>query len=222
MGKNKGYSGLIAILFLIAVIACLRCTVSTLAGASRTIQAAEILNRRVQISGKWTAKVKPGSPSTLEIMFLHYSPKYETRMEFESIPVANLSGLNPDASGKRVFAFDLVREAGTFTLKGHMNDDRGSGDWTLSPSQDFISAMEARGYDRLSDEDLYSAAIADMRLKLVDGLRAEGYGNLSFHELFEAVTFGITPEFIRGVKAGGLSNPTFRRLVELKFRDEKH
>ena len=167
------------------------------------------------INGQWTASIK-GRADQVEVMFLHRSPKYGVRMEFETIPVAGFRG----SANSKTIDFNIVREAGTFRLKGHFNKAKGSGDWDLSPAPGFIAGMRTRGYGDLSPEDLYSAAIADLRLKLVDELKSEGYGDLTFHELFEAATFGITPGFIRSVRASGHPQPSFEKLVEIKIQSK--
>ena len=168
------------------------------------------------ISGQWTAGLKKGNADKLEIMFLHRSPKYGLRTEFEAVPAAEFR--TTAASG--AIDFRLVREAGTFHLQGHFDGGRGSGHWSLAPDPDFLTGMRDRGHGELSPEDMYSAAIADLTLKLVDDLKSEGYADLRFHDLFEAAAFGITPDFIRTVKAGGEAQPSFERLVEIRIKSK--
>ena len=171
------------------------------------------------ISGQWTAGFRKGNAAELEITFLHRSPKYGLRTEFETVPASEFRGSGSGAAGPSI-DFTLAREAGTFHLRGHFAGGRGSGHWTLAPDPDFLSGMQARGYSDLTAEDMYSAAIADLRVKLIDDLRSEGYADLKFHDLFEAAAFGITPDFIREVKVLGEARPTFERLVEIRIKSK--
>ena len=170
-----------------------------------------------EITGEWTADFKSDSSGRKQITFLRRSKTHGLRTEGILLSPDELQSFARQAAlpGKTAVNFGIEREAGTFVLEGYFREGQGAGFWKLIPNQSFVSAMRARGYENLTDEDLFSAAIGNVTAKLFEDLKSAGYNRLTFEELFEAAVFNVTPEFISAWRTAGFKNPAFEDLVQL-------
>lgn len=173
------------------------------------------------VTGEWTAQINGKRASEIHLMFLRRSSKNGSGSLGTTFPLKELQGLTPEAisSAKRDVNFRIVSEAGTFEFEGYFREGRGAGFWKLIPNQNFISVMRSHGYDNLSDEKLFMAAIGNLTVKLVEELKSAGYDRLSFDDLVEAALFDVTTEFIRTWRAAGFDNLSFDDFVELGTHD---
>ena len=174
-----------------------------------------------QLSGEWVAEFRSNKPGEIHFTFHRRSEGGGFNMTGDSLPLTELQGLGADvASAARTNVnFNIVREAGTFQCEGYFREGKGAGFWTLTPNQNFVSAMRTRGYDRLSDEDLLKAALHNLTTKFVDDLKAAGYDRLSFQQLNRAVTHDVTPQYIREMQAAGYQGLTMEELVRARNHD---
>src|ERR1041384_1452919 len=108
----------------------------------------------------------------------------------------------------------IVRDAGTFELTGSFRDGKGSGQFTLTPNYGFFSALAARGYTNLSEDQVFSAAMSGMKISSIDELKAAGYDRLTFDNLIESAIFKITPASIADLRSVGFDHLSFQKLVE--------
>ncbi len=170
--------------------------------------------------GEWIAELKDGR---VRINFSSRSKSGGFSNSGSTFSLAELQGLPPEAmsSAKTTVNFKIVRDAGTFACEGYVGEGKGAGFWAFTPNRDFASAMRARGYGRLADDDLFSAALFNVGFKLVEELKAAGYASLSFEELLEAGMFNVTPEFTGAWRAAGFKNLAFEKLAELAMHDVK-
>ncbi len=74
--------------------------------------------------------------------------------------------------------FTWTREAGTFRFTGSFDQGRGSGTYTFTPDQAFVSNMANAGYRNLSTDDIVRLAVIDVTMAHVRGLAQAGYPNL--------------------------------------------
>ena len=113
--------------------------------------------------------------------------------------------------------FRIVRDAGTFTCEGTFGRGTGTGRWRLSPNQNFIATMHDLGYDKLTDDEIATAALYDVTVKFVKDLATAGYQHPSFGELVRARTRNLTIEYIREMKASGFPHPALSELIRARF-----
>lgn len=175
------------------------------------------------VTGEWTAQLNSKKPGEIHLMIQRRSSKNGFNSMGTSFPLSELQGLSPEAtsSARTNVNFRIVREAGTFEFEGYFREGRGAGFWKLIPNPNFISAMRSRGYDNLSAEKLFLAAIGNLTVKLVEELKTAGYERLSFDDLVEAAMFDVTPEFIRSWRSTEFKNISFRQLLELGMHEVK-
>lgn len=171
------------------------------------------------MTGEWLAEFNRKNEEMVQFTVLRRSGRGTRHHSSNSIALAELQGLTRQQalSAKMDVNFRLVREAGTFQCEGAFREGKGAGHWTLTPSQSFISAMQGRGYDNLSEDDLFSAALFDINSKSIEDLKAAGYDRLSFKQLVEASIFKVTGDFAREMKSAGFDNLTFKQLVEARI-----
>jgi len=173
---------------------------------------------RTPISGEWRIEFTRDRADEVQLT-MFYSPSGHKQDWGNGVKVSELQGLPLEQA--RNSAIDvtmrLAREAGTFELRGSFRDGKGSGTWTLTPNETFIAAMGSRGYTNLTDANLFSAAMADMKVQSIDELKAAGYDHLAFDRLIEANIFKVNGSVISDLKAAGFENLPFSKLVEAQI-----
>lgn len=177
------------------------------------------LSERVRqsiITGEWVADFRPDKPDGITLTFMRTAAKDGVRQAGDTYFLDELQGLAPGAaSAKTNVIFQIVREAGTFVCEGYFSNGKGRGSWTLTPNKSFVSAMRSRGYDNLSENDLFHAAYGKTSIKLVDDLKSAGYDRLPMDELVAAGIFKVNSEFIRMWRSAGFNNLSFDELIQL-------
>jgi hypothetical protein len=171
-------------------------------------------------AGEWMAEMKPNNMDKIDVKFKRqFTTKgfSSTSNPFLLAELQDLALHTALSSEKRAVNFRIVREAGTFECEGYMQNGKGTGLWKLFISRDFISSMRTRGYDNLTENDLFDAALQNINGGLIEDLRSAGYDNLSFKDLVEARIFNITPQFIQEQKFAGYQKLTFKELVEIRL-----
>jgi hypothetical protein len=133
----------------------------------------------------------------------------------DGIQISELQGLSREAQNAPMdVTIRIVRDAGTFELVGSFRDGKGSGRFTLTPNESFFSALASRGYTNLSDNNVFSAAMANLKIASIDALKASGYDQLTFDNLVESSIFQITPQSIADLRSAGFDHLPFSKLIE--------
>lgn len=189
-----------------------------------------IVKTQSQITGDWTAEFGKRRPrkhddnepeeiqqTDLLNLNLKRSSDQGTNNFGSSHELSDFQGLTREqVMGSSNVNFSLQREAGTFQFEGTFAAGKGSGHFTLTPNQNFVSAMSSRGYD-LTKEKQLASAILDVRVKTVDDLKAAGFHALTLEDVFKATIFKITPEFAREMNAIGYKNLEMEDLVKARI-----
>lgn len=205
-------AGSLFVAFLVlSSLACVNAGGANFIGVGRAAQSA--------ITGEWLAEFSRKNADEVQFTVIRRSERGGQHNSSNGIPLGELQGLTRQqtSGAKTEVSFRLVREAGTFQCEGFFREGKGAGHWTLTPSQSFVSAMRGRGYDNLSEEDLFSAALFDINIKAIEDLKAAGYDRLSFQELVEASIFKVTGDFAREMRSAGFENLGFKQLVEARI-----
>ena len=169
------------------------------------------------LTGQWVAQINANKPAVVNLI-LSRNEKGDSYMQSEDLPLAELQGLPAEvaSSAKLNVSFRIIREAGTFDCEGYFGAGKGAGFWALTPSQSFISAMRAGGYENLTDEDLLKAALHKLTTKFVDDLKALGYDRLEFRELLRAASHEVTPTYIREMQSAGFQGLSMEALIRAR------
>ena len=171
------------------------------------------------ITGEWVADFNRKDVDEVQFTIIRRTARGGNHTSSSGFAISEFQGLTREqAFGARTDArFRLVREAGTFDFEGSFREGKGAGHWTLTPSQGFVATMQSRGYDNLTEDDLFSAAVFNINTKTIEDLKSAGYDRLTFKQLVEASIFKVTGDFIREMKAAGYENLTLKELVEARI-----
>lgn len=201
----------------LVLISCLAMALIGIAGGLNFVRPTQAA--QAALTGEWLADFSRQSPDEVQFTIIRRTARGGNHTSSSGFSLSEFQGLTREqALGARSdVRFRLVREAGTFECEGSFREGKGAGFWTLTPNQNFVSAMRSRGYDNLTDEDLFSAAVFDINIKSIEDLKSAGYDHLSFKELVEASIFKVTGDFAREMKSAGYESLTFKELVEARI-----
>lgn len=192
-----------------------------------TILAVSISFSQKVSNGTWTASV-PQEAGKLNLNLNLGTERGNRHQIGQNFDLAELQGLSRDqiTSGGPV-KFSLVREAGTIECEGTFQGNKGSGTFSFTPNQAFISGMKSRGFDfeaesSFSDKHenadrLLSAAALNVTTALADDLTSAGFGKLNVDDLFKAAIFKVDSNFMREMKASGYPNMGMEELVKARI-----
>jgi hypothetical protein len=149
------------------------------------------------ITGEWIINAKPGTDS-VHLTIQRNEGRHMNMNSTDNIRPESIRGLSQAmmaGSGSPV-QFQIVRDAGTFDCEGWFKAGRGSGHFTFTPSQSFVSEMQSLGYNNLSNEKVFSMAVLDVSRAFVRDLSALGYERLPVDQLIAMRIHGASPQFI--------------------------
>jgi hypothetical protein len=173
------------------------------------------------ISGTWAAEIKPDkADKEIQFTFNRRTRSGHTSMSGNGFSLADFQGLTREqvtASGNTQVSFRLAREAGTVECQGSFRDGKGAGDWRLIPSQAFKSAMRTRGYEDLTDEQVFTSVMVDVTSKFVDDFKSIGFDGLDFKEVIKGRIFNVTPQFASELKSLGFGELGLEEMVKARI-----
>jgi hypothetical protein len=191
---------------------------SVIAATHNSVSTIVSIVPQASYTGEWTAGIPRDRADKISLTLRRGTEKGDRQTVGSDISLSEIQGLTREQAlgTKADVKFRLVREAGTFEFEGTFREGKGSGVWTLTPSQSFVSEMRGRGFE-LSEERLISSAMLDVRTKTVDDLKAAGFNHLSIEDVFKATIFKVTPEFISELKSLGYENLGLEDLVKARI-----
>lgn len=159
-------------------------------------------------TGQWI--IEPAREANLLHLTLTYSSEKRGRghsMTSFSLSPEQLRGLTPAqmmSAGTNV-QFQLVRDAGTFNCEGWFKDGRGSGHFVFASNPAFVAELRKRNYEAPTEAQLFSLAMSDTGIALLDELQAQGYERPTLDQLVRMGDHGVRLEYVRALKAQGYS-----------------
>lgn len=174
-------------------------------------------------SGTWTAELKRDKPTDrIQFSFHRRSDRGNGDFSGSDYALSDFQGLTREqvfSSLSTRVSFRLVREAGSIECEGTFRDGKGAGDWRLVQNQSFRSAMRSRGYDNLTDQQMFTSVMINLTARFVDDLKTIGFGELSFQDVIKAQIFKVTPQFVAEMKSLGFDNLGLEELVKARIFD---
>lgn len=135
------------------------------------------------------------------------------------VTLDQLTGLTREqvmsSSGTNV-QFQLKRDAGSFNFEGWFKNGNGSGHFTFAPSSTFAGELARQGFDRATDEQLLSLAMADTGQSFINELKAQGYDTSTVEQLVKMSHHGVRLEYLQGLKSLGYSVKTTNLVIRMK------
>ena len=169
-------------------------------------------SQRGPITGEWWIEFTRKNPDEVQLTMT----RGKSHNWGDGIKLSELQGLSRDQALNSAVNVTLriVRDAGTFELVGSFRDGKGAGSFTLTPDGSYFSQLAARGYANLTDDQVFSAAMANLKIASIDELKGAGYDQLTFNNLIESALFKITAASIVDLRAAGFDRLPFNKLVE--------
>jgi hypothetical protein len=166
---------------------------------------------RAPITGDWRIEFTKKDPEEVQLTM----SRGKSQSWGHAIRISEVQGLSRNyASTNADVTLRIVRDGGTFDLTGSFREGKGSGTFTLTPNESFFSALAARGYANLSDDNVFSAAMSGLKISSIDELKAAGYDRLTFNNLIESAIFKIDSTSIADLRSVGFEQLPFNKLVE--------
>jgi hypothetical protein len=175
---------------------------------------ATIAQRTYQpFTGDWRIEFTRKDPNEVQLnMSLGANPNNQNWSN--GVKISEVQGLSSNyATSDGDVTLHITRDAGIFELVGSFRGGKGSGRFTLTPNESFFAALSSRGYSNLSDDKVFSAAMANLKIASIDALKTS-YPQLTFDNLIESSIFDITPASIADLRSAGFDNLPFSKLVE--------
>ena len=172
------------------------------------------------ITGQWM--IDPSPKAGKIQLTLHRSADHSEMTSTSDFSADQLRGLarpQMDSPSGAAVHFEIARNAGTLACEGFFRSGRGSGAFTFSPSQNFVSEMHSLGYNGLSTETVFSMAVHDVTSAYARDLRSLGIKPGSPDDLISMTIHGVSIEYIREMKDLGLRELTADHLVSMRIHD---
>src|SRR5687768_11759642 len=171
--------------------------------------------------GEWTADTRntwtdnDGEP---RVQFNLRTSAGDSRWGF-GVRLRELAGLPPAAVANMAndVQFSWTREAGTFRFIGSFDSGRGSGTYTFTPDQAFVTNMGNAGYRNLSSDDVVRMAMIDVTVGHVRGLAQAGYPNLSLDDIVRTRIHRVTQQFIGDLAGVGYKGIPVEDLIRMSI-----
>lgn len=141
--------------------------------------------------------------------------RYDGERSGFGIPERDVPALADRGAGGPV-QFTLRRDAGHFDFTGRLEDGRGSGEFSFTPSADFLSTMSRLGYPRLSDDDVWRFAMHDISRVYVTDFKNAGY-QLDTSELIKSRIHGATPAFAQEMSQETKTRMEIDQLIKMRI-----
>jgi hypothetical protein len=174
-------------------------------------------NAQNSITGQWIvspSKADGSAQLTLQSTGPDWNINSSTSILLSQLRGLTAAEMRADGGMAR---FEIVRDAGTLQCEGRFKNGRGAGNFVFKPNRNYLSEMRSLGYDNLSDEQMFSFALHDVRLDFVRGLIAAGYERTDVDQLVSMRIHGVTLDFINDLRSLGYDRTPTDELVSMRI-----
>lgn len=170
--------------------------------------------QRAPITGEWRIEFTRKDPDEVQLTMT----RGKSHNWGHGVRISEIEGLSREiANSSGDVTLHMGRDAGTFEMMGSFREGKGSGRFTLTPNESFFSALAARGYTNLTDDNVFAAAMSGLKISSIDELKAAGYDQLTFDNLIESAIFKINAASIADLRSAGFDRLPFNKLVEARI-----
>jgi len=168
------------------------------------------------IQGTWNTRLDREEPDRpqLQLSVWDDRSRHNSSMRVSTDVLEDMVN-RAEANGGEV-QFELVRAAGTIVFEGRLRSRSGTGEFVFTPDSRFRDGMGDLGFRRLSEYDLFAAAMHDVGVPLVEELREAGFMNLDFDDVIAAAIFEVDRPFATEMADLGLLNLDFDKPVAFR------
>jgi len=170
---------------------------------------------RSGMTGQWSIQAQRDGRARLQMQL---TDKATGLASFSThLALTQLQGLTEEQlTSTAAVDFQLVREAGTFSLSGAFRERAGTGQWTFNAAPAFITLLRQQGYEQPTNAELFALAASDIDAAYIVSLRSAGYDALSLNELVALKSNGVTADYIKSLDNAGYKKLTAAQLVALR------
>ena len=173
-----------------------------------------------EVRGTWNAshaKVHSG-----KLDFSLQTRRYDQHgSELDRSELTGLSESDIESRTSTHVRFELRREPGTVTFEGTFQGGRGEGDFTFTPSRDYVRRLRSVGVrfeSAQGDEarELLELALFDVSIDFIRSMRAIGY-DVSLEKYLAFRIFDVDPGYVRDMSSVGFDHLSADRLIETRI-----
>ena len=213
----KAFRALLAAGLLAAALGCV-------SSAARLVPVAGAQGERRE--GQWLVEhdaAENKTHFTLRYESRKYGPEGKTSHSSWStgfnVELNRLQGLTREqlmSAGGTQARFQLKRDAGAFDCEGWVRAGKGSGHFVFTPDRNFAAELQRRGVGSPTDEQLFTLAMSDAGLALLDELKAQGYEQPTLEQFVRMNSRGVRLDYVRGLGALGYRLGSVDKLIRMR------
>jgi hypothetical protein len=162
--------------------------------------------------GQWSLSVSQHSNLLRLEVRTQRDPGQGDRDSVSTDVSASELGLPAGGSGQHV-VLHLMREAGSFTFEGWVQNQTGGGTFTFTPDPVYLSAMRSLGYGDISADKQLVCALLDLTVAYVDSIAKAGYAHLPFDKLVAFRALGVDGASIADLASVGYKGLDSEQLI---------
>lgn len=184
------------------------------------IPADSFVSAQESFKGEWTAELKDKDPDKIQLNLNYTTEKGGRNSNGSHFSFSDLQGLDrrQALSSNSSVNFQITREAGTISLEGTFREGRGVGFFTFTPNQNFVQAMQSRGFTDITTSRLMSAVNVDLTIRFVDDFKSIGFQEpVTFKDVIKAKIFNVNSAFVNEMRSVGFENLTLKELVKARI-----
>jgi hypothetical protein len=164
------------------------------------------------LTGRWSIQVRAEGRVRLQLQSCEGRASVSSQLALQQFQGLTEAQLTSTAAVN----FQLVREAGTFTLSGEFRERVGAGQWTFNVAPAFSTLLRQHNYEQPTNAELFALAASDVDGAYIVSLRSAGYDAISLNELAALKSNGVTAEYITSLGAAGYTKLTAAQLIALR------
>lgn len=135
----------------------------------------------------------------------------------EDFLLKEFKGLEQARNSPGLVEFSLTREAGTFTFKGEIENDKGGGEFKFDINPAFVNNLKTMGYHKVATDQLFTLAMHDVGTAFFKEIETLGYKKPAIDQLMQMVIHDVSPAFIKEMADLGYKNLSIDQLVQLRI-----
>lgn len=167
-------------------------------------------------SGRWVLDFEPDG--SIQLTLKRRADGHGNWSSSDDYLTKDFRGLQRPAGSAEVPArFEMVRDAGTITFEGQLNESGGSGRFSFAANGEYVAALAKMGYRSPAGDDLFSLTVHDVSRAFIQELEKLGYKHLPLDNLMSMRIHGASPEFIRSLQALGYEHVPADDLVSMRI-----
>ncbi|HEY3203714.1 MAG TPA: hypothetical protein VGL03_08635 [Thermoanaerobaculia bacterium] len=173
-------------------------------------------DNRAEIQGRWLIDFE--RDDAIQLTLQRRSDGHQSWNSSSGFSLRDFQGLRRPAGAADVpVRFEMLRDAGTISFEGQLNESGGGGRFRFAPNPEYVAALTKTGYGSPDADLLFSLAVHDVSRAFMRELEGLGYKHSPLDDLLSMRIHGAGPEFIRELKSLGYEGLSADDLVSMRI-----